>query len=56
MDKFLSQIEATISKNKEALGLDSNDWFMKRDALFEQDEEIALFLKDKQSTEYELTK
>jgi hypothetical protein len=52
MDKFLSQIEAAVSKNKDAIGLDNNDWFMEKDALFKQDDEIADFLKDKQDTEY----
>jgi hypothetical protein len=55
MDKFLSQVEATVSKDKEATDLDSdNDWFMKRDILVENDSEIADFLKDKQNTEYQL--
>jgi hypothetical protein len=52
MDKFLSQIEATVSKNKNAISFDNNDWFMERDALFKQDEEIEIFLKNKKNTKY----
>ena len=54
MNKFLSQIEETILENKEAIGLKNNTWFMDRNKLLEQDEEMTDFLKNKQETEYSL--
>ncbi|MCL1916781.1 MAG: SMI1/KNR4 family protein [Peptococcaceae bacterium] len=54
MEKFLSQIELAVAKNKNAIGLEGNDWFMDRARLIEHDKEMEAFLQDTKGTEYSL--
>ena len=54
MNKFLQQVESTLTIDKKAIYIDNNDWFLNPQKLIINDIEMDQYLKSQGTSEYKL--
>ena len=52
MNKFLKQLESTLTVNNEAIYIDNNDWFLNPEKLVINDIEMDQYLQSQGTSEY----
>ena len=52
MNKFLKQVESTLTVNNEAIYIDNNDWFLNPEKLIINDIEMDQYLQSQGTSEY----
>ena len=54
MNKFLQQVESTLTIDKKAIYIDNNDWFLNPQKLIINDIEMDQYLQSQGTSEYKL--
>ena len=54
MSKFLKQIENTLKLDENAICIANNDWFLNKEKLIVDDEEMNQYLQNHKTSKYDL--